>query len=724
MCKANPNPMTNYRNLFFFALLFFLPLTFFVQAQPRTGRTPVLRDVVLWIDTAHYAWSTNGVNFQGVRQLAFPYQESTTIAELRIYFTHPEAIQQWRLLPSADFQVLDSLMPAPSQDYLTARLRFNDLSTAQFLSLNFWLIYNDGGLREQFFNIRLLPYKTPQVRFRLAKDELYVGEEEIMDIEVSDPKTLLIENKWTENQVIDYKISEFQGRVRLHLSANEPGTHNLTIQLAARRPFIGVNGLPTYQLPPIQMTIQARQSRLIFLRLHKNDIVYNEQNGAELEVEMDYHKNLMMRKTYRIENQEEAGGRLIGEIFTKSKLSTNRVLCDLRLYGLHRQQDGYLYIKDGDKAVYLTNTNIIPRTTISRVTVSRDGAEWTDNLSVQPGESLDLRIEGKSLDKAAFSFDGLTTARQDSVLRNENLIQFRLKIPSDISRRRIALVMNGQNSGFNLTIREFQRAKPLDFIKIDYGKGYQRITDITAIVLYDKVVQEVSIAFEADSIDLPDRFFGKQYLEAEVRISSQTNQLLEFRRIENLCACPSENSPRGAAYDRKDCTKGIVLLNSILSRKTRDLDDWSKIEIVFRHRSDRHGGDVYSHKVEIVLQRHYSFDIDVSFPAGLITKKIGEDGFTSLGGISLAIIAQFRFFQPNKVAALRPYRIGVGALALNAFNFNTTNDNRDLGIVVLGSVYPSRRDLKLSFPLFGGFGYLIRETKWFFLVGPGVRIQL
>ncbi|WP_448518704.1 hypothetical protein [Rhodoflexus sp.] len=694
------------------------------QAQPRTGKSPVLRDVALWIDTAHYHLNTNGVMFQGIKQLAFPYRESNTTAELRIYFTHPEVIQQWRLLPSADFVVLDSLMPAPTQDYLTARLQFRDLDNAQFLSLNFWLMYNDGGLREQFFNIRLMPYKVPQVRFRLAKDELYVGEEEVMDIEVSDPDALLIDNQWTENQPIDYKISQFQGRVRLHLAANEPGLHNLSIQLATRRPFIGPNGQPTFQLPPISLTIQSRQSRLIFLRLHKNDIFYNEQNGNELEVEMDYHRNLQMRKTYRIESQEEPGGRLIGEIFTKSKLSTNRVLCTMRLYGLHRQQNGYLYIKDGDQAVYLTNTNIIPRTTIARITVSRDGAEWTDNLNVQPGESLDMRIEGRSLNKAQFSFDGLPTVQEDSLLRNENLVQFRVKIPQDIARRRVALIMNGQNSGFSLTIREFQRAKPLDFVKIDYGRGYQRLTDITSLVLYDKVLQEINIAFETDSIDLPDRLFGKQYLEAEVRISSQTNQLLEFRRIENLCACPSESSVRGSFYDRKDCTRGIILLNNILSRKTRDLEDWSRVEITFRHRADRHGGDTYNHKIEIVLQRHYSFDIDVSFPAGLITKKIGEEGFTSLGGISLAVIAQFRFFQPNKVAALRPYRIGVGALALNAFNFNTTNDNRDLGIVVLGSVFPSRRDLKLSFPLFGGFGYLIRDARWFFLVGPGVRIQL
>ncbi|MCS6967196.1 MAG: hypothetical protein RMJ44_01930 [Cytophagales bacterium] len=708
-----------------FALLWWLVLAISQTiAQPRAGKIPQLREVTISIDTGYYALSTHGVVFQGVRQLAFPYYHSNSTAEVRFYFSHAEAIQQWRLLPSADFEVLDSLLPLAWNDYLTAKLQFTDLNKVQFLSLHLWVVYHDNGLREQFFSVRLMPYKIPQVRLLKLKDEIYIGEEEVLDLDVSEPEWLLVENKWTENQPVDYKISNFQGRIRLHLAANEVGRHQLNIQLATLRPFIGAHGQPTYLLPPLQLTVQARPSRLVFLRLYKNEIIYSEQTGAEQEIEMDYHKNLQLRKTYRIENQQEPGGKLIGEIFTKSKLSTNRVLCNLRVYGLHRQQDGYLYLKDGDNTVYLTNANIIPRTTITRVTISRDGAEWTDNLSVQPGETIDLRIEGKSLNKAFFSLEGLSTMRQDSLLRNENLLQFRIKIPADIARRRLALIMNEQNSGFYFTVKEFQRARPLDFVRIDYGRGYQPLTDITAVVLYDKVVQEIKIAFETDSIDLPNRFFGKQYLEAEVRISSQNNQLQEFRRIENLCACPSEQTIRGPYYDRKDCTRGVVLLNNVLSRKTRDLEDWSRIEITFRHRPDRYGGDGYSHKVEIVLQRYYSFDIDVSFPAGLITKKVGTEGFTSLGGISLAVIAQFRFFQPNKIAALRPYRIGVGALALNTFNFNTTNDNRDLGLVVLGSVYPSRRDVKLSFPLFGGFGYLLREMRWFFLLGPGVRIQL
>ena len=65
---------------------------------------------------------------------------------------------------------------------------------------------------------------------------------------------------------------------------------------------------------------------------------------------MESSRLLRMQKTYRLESQEEPGGSLIGEIFTKSSLANNRVLCILRVYNYHRKPDGYLYIKDGDVA--------------------------------------------------------------------------------------------------------------------------------------------------------------------------------------------------------------------------------------------------------------------------------------------------------------------------------------------------------------------------------------
>jgi hypothetical protein len=50
--------------------------------------------------------------------------------------------------------------------------------------------------------------------------------------------------------------------------------------------------------------------------------------------------------------------------------------------------------------------------------------------------------------------------------------------------------------------------------------------------------------------------------------------------------------------------------------------------------------------------------------------------------------------------------------------------NRDVGIVVLGSLYPVQRDVKLTFPLFIGGGYYMNAQKFFYLVGPGIRLRL
>ena len=89
----------------------------------------------------------------------------------------------------------------------------------------------------------------------------------------------------------------------------------------------------------------------------------------------------------------------------------------------------------------------------------------------------------------------------------------------------------------------------------------------------------------------------------------------------------------------------------------------------------------------------------------------------------MAMIAQFSFYDPERIGKFKPYKVGAGFLALNAFNFNEGAD-RDVAIVVLGSLYPTRKDVKLTFPLYFGGGYFLGAKKLFVLVGPGIRISL
>jgi hypothetical protein len=115
--------------------------------------------------------------------------------------------------------------------------------------------------------------------------------------------------------------------------------------------------------------------------------------------------------------------------------------------------------------------------------------------------------------------------------------------------------------------------------------------------------------------------------------------------------------------------------------------------------------------------------VDVSVPAGLFVQNLGRgEPLASLTGISFAMIAQFSFYRRNEIQKLIPFKAGVGFLAQNAFNFNP-EARRDLGIIAIASVYPIRGTNKVSFPLYGGFGYFLQENKFFALIGPGIRVS-
>jgi hypothetical protein len=123
------------------------------------------------------------------------------------------------------------------------------------------------------------------------------------------------------------------------------------------------------------------------------------------------------------------------------------------------------------------------------------------------------------------------------------------------------------------------------------------------------------------------------------------------------------------------------------------------------------------------LQRRVRFDTEVTFPGGLLIKRADRPDFSPFGGISLAIMQQLSFYEPDKINRFRPYKVGIGILANNAFNFNPNATNRDIGIVMIGSLYPTRRDVKLTFPLFAGMGYFLSAKAWFFLIGPGIFVS-
>lgn len=691
-------------------------------------------DIRLHIDTSEYSLYNNRIRVNEQEYISFKYTKEDEECEIVMIPKSSAAVRNLYIVGSGDFTIVDSLMYVNDHAY-RGKIRFSNISKTNFTYLRF--AFRDGYSQEvKNLELPVFPVTQSVVKFYPTSDELFIGEEKVFELVTNNVNNIVADGVWTSGQDIDYMFSRQGQKLRLHVLPNQTGNRSLKAVIRTLKPYLDHHAQPVYELEPIEYNFSVKVSRLSFLNTDRRDVIADEETPEGIPIQIDYNRNIQLQKTYRIEAQEEPGGKLIAELFTRSELSTNKILCWLRVYNYHRISDGYLFIKDGDKAKFITNFNIFPQTSISKISIQREGADYTENLSVFPGETVDVKIEGVSLDRVNFRFEDITEAQRDSLIRSENVAMIRIKVPLNVSKRKLIIYTNGRNSGYALTVREYQRARPLDFIDISYGDLpiYQHVVvnTITAPIMYRKALKDIVISAIPDKIDEDGRLYGKQYLKIKVTVKGSKQELIEMRTIDNIVICPGVNSARYASYDKKGCLNTVISLNSYLSRKTLDLGDWSRIELEIMHDADKHQGESYTQRIDIVLERRVNFDIDVSFPAGLVTvrpdKPVGEQ-LGSFGGVSLAAIAQFSFFKPGRIAQYQPYRFGVGTIALNAFDFSQNNNNRGLALVGLGSLSPVRKDVKLRFVLYGGGGYLLSNNPnnpsgWFFLIGPGIMVRL
>ena len=702
-------------------LLGFLLTTLTSQAQSG----PLLRELVMRTDTTRYQLSRNTVAVQGEQNLYFYYRQEDETAELEVYPLQPR--MPLRLVRSADFTLLDSLTASPNGQFYRAKVRFKELSAVRFLRFTFTQPADSVGRPALTQTVNLLPVTRTTLELRPADTDLYVGEEKVFELSTNNVKNIRAGADWTKGQDIDYRITQEKGILRLHVLPNTLGSRVLTVRPQTERPFLTDNNRRvSYALPTIRQEFTVKASRLRFLNVDKKEITIDDISQRKgVELILDNGRTFELRRTYRIEEQEEAGGALIAELFTRQYLTNDRVLCWLRVYNTHRLTDSYLYIKENDQAKYITNLNISPKTTVTTVSVRHRGGDWVNSTNVSPGETVDVRLEGISLQRARFHFEDVQIVPSDSSVRTDGVVVYRVQIPLTIDKKRITIYNVGQPTGYNLSVKEFQRPHPLDFVSVTFGEAPRPVTRLNGPVLYDRTVRDVVFSFNSNGIDSDKQLYGKQYLTFDIRTQNSKGELIEMRTVDNIVVCPGDNSVRAAFYQDKQCQVGNISLNSLLNaRKTYDLDDWSTMIVTVRHTAGQYQEPGFSQKLELVLQRRVKFDIDVSFPGGLLTKYRGESSYTSFGGISLAMLGQLSFYHPEKINRLRPYKVGAGFVALNAFDLSKEGGNRDLGVVILGSIYPTRREAKLTFPLYLGGGYLLSKGKPFFLLGPGIGVRL
>jgi len=707
-----------------FKLILLLPFFFTVQLSGQNGLENLFRSVELRTDTLTFSSNRHVVTYNNEQCLYFIYQDEDEIADVALYPLDHSGNEHISVLASGDYDLMDSL-----QFFDNAwrfKIRFHNLTRSQFLRLQ---IKGTSDGEEKLAIIKLLPCYNTRVTMKPGSEELFIGEEKIFELTANNADNLRFSSEWTSGMAVDYRLEKQDDQLLLHVMPNELGSQKIQLRFQTDKPFVDITSnriIP--QPPPVDFTFDVRVSRLRYLNVDKKDITLDEISKRQgTEIQMDNARLLELNRTYRIEDQENPGGALVAEIFTRSYLYSNKVLCVVRTYNYHRSTDGYLYIKYGDEPLFITNFNITPATLISKVSVMHAGGDWTEDLSVHPGETIEVKIEGQGLNKAKFHFEELNEGSADTLIMNENEVNLALRVPFGITKKRVVLYNSSNPTAFALNVREYEIPRPFDYITVNYGDMNHVLSGMVGPVLYNKTVRDVVISFNPDRIDSDNKLFGRQYLTFDVRVTGPNNELIDLRTIGNVVICPSDNSPRFNFYDKRNCSPNEISLNKYLRRSTNDLEDWSRIYLSVRTNPEKYNGESQQKDLEIILKKKYKFDIDVSFPAGLVT--ISKDqsdpektSYSNLYGISMAMVAQFAFYHPEKIAKLRPYRIGAGFLALDAFNFQS--ELQDLAMVALASLYPTTRDKKLSFPLYIGGGYQFKAQKWMLLIGPGISVKL
>ncbi len=711
------------KNFFLILLLFFLSGSILTAQSSRDNH---FKNIILKVDTLEFSQIKNSITSGKEKKLYFEYNNPDEVCEVSLFPDNGLGPGKLSLLPSGDFTIIDSIVMVDNE-LLRFKVRFNNLTLSEFLKFRFVFYENTDSTLIQ--EIGLFPYTNTHVFFFPSGEELFIGEEKIFELISDNIENVKSISDWQTYNDIDYRVSSRFNQLRLHLIPKGLGQKTLRLQMETFKPFLDSLGKISYKLPPIEQKFWVRQSRLRFINIDRNDVTLDDKGKQEgVEIQIDNAPGLEMQKTYRIENQEEPGGGLIAELFTKNLLTNNRVLCILRVYNYHRESEGYLFIKDGDKAKFITNFSITPKTDVQKISVLHEGLDWSTNLSVSPGEIFDVKIEGTSLNKGRFRFEDAEDLSQDTTLRNENLVLFKIKIPLGINKKTIGLYNNGTPTGYSLAIKEFQEAREFDYITINYGEGDMVLSGIKGLLMSPKTIRDIVIDFDRNKIDGPEKLYGKQYLKISIKISGKNGELVELRDIDNIVVVPGEKSVRSSFYDKRDETTTAVSFNKYLKKKTYDLEDWAKIEISIENVKEKYSNHPFKKELEIYVQKQYKFDIDVSFPAGLLIntfdKTTSGSQYQNFSGISMAMMAQFSFYDQERPGRYKPYKIGAGFLALNAFNLSSDPKvSRDMGIVIIGSLYPTRKDVKLTFPLHMGGGYKLNEGKWFILIGPGISVR-
>ncbi len=651
--------------------------------------------------------------------LCFTSNEEQSVINVFFKWNNFQTTAPLSLLPSDHYTIIDSLKKNTDGQY-GGKIRLNDFLTdpRPVLSVK---------VGSSHFNYNLLPVVLPVITTDKKTIEVFQEEQKTIEFPETNGVNIKTENSFIPGKDFDYKLTNYLNLLAVTIKPHTIGARQITIPLKSNFPVLDGKGGLTNTIQIISININVRQFKFSYINFDKNTIFYSPDSKASQQISLDYNPLFEQAKSFRIEDQQNSGGELIAELFVESIIdNTKKVVCRIKPFAFHKVSDGFLYIKDSEKNRFICNLNISEKPKIEKVSIRKNGDDWDETLTVHPGEQIEVRIQGKGLETNKIQFDGIPDAKRDTIKSSDEFVYFRFKVPVAIAGKHISLFLDRKETAYQLSVKDYKKPAQFDFVSINYGKSNIALTDMrfNKPLFYDSAVKDINITFNPNRIDVNDKLYGKQYINIEVKILNKDNDLIEDEKIENLVVCPGEQSPRKGHYDVSDCNEPLISLNDYLDHKTYKLPEFTQIIIIVSHDESKYDDTKgYKRKIKLILSRKYNYDLQLSFPTGLLVKNFGDGGgIGNLSGISASVLFNITPYDDKHPGQLRPFSLGAGFLALNALNLSSTATS-DLGIVVMGTIQPFRKNAKFSVPIYFGYGYFVKSSKFFEILGPGLQFN-
>ena len=198
------------KKYFSFIFIFFCVTTPSLKAQVLQEN--LFKNIVLKLDTLEFSLQSNSILSGNEKKIYFEYNTADEVCEVSLFPSVNLTPGMISLLPSGDFDIIDSVAPIDSQQ-LRFKVRFKDLTKSEFLK--FRLAIHEKPDSTIIHEINLFPYTKTSVYFFPAGDELFIGEEKIFELTADNLGNIKPINDWQNCDDINYRVYLPQGYAKL-----------------------------------------------------------------------------------------------------------------------------------------------------------------------------------------------------------------------------------------------------------------------------------------------------------------------------------------------------------------------------------------------------------------------------------------------------------------------------------------------------------------------------